>query len=115
MSYFFTTKYLYKIISRPDFLHEKSTFIPRVCEINARFTTNAYLLTQLGSGTIYELVQQSQPIKDSNSSIKKISSLDNVLDMFESSFDLEKPIGVLVGKEVIKFLSFFLTFIFRDL
>ena len=80
-------------------MHEKSTLLPKFCEINARFTTNGYLLTQLGSQALSEVTSLQNQFKK-NASIKKIATLDGVVAEFEKMFDLNKPIGILLGREV---------------
>lgn len=80
---------------RPDILNEKKTHIPKFCEINARFTTNGYLLTQFGCQAIDEI----NGLK--NKRIKRIENLSNVVKAYENFFELDMPIGILIGREKI--------------
>ena len=97
------------LLYRPDFLHEKDSFVPRICEINARFTTNAFFLTQYGCQALDEC-EHINNLK-SNKSVKKIQSLDEVVSSFKKRFDMKKTIGLLLGREVRIFLIFYVWFL----
>ena len=81
-------------------LHQKNTLVPKICEINARFTTNGFLITQYGCQAINEC-KQLDNLKKINS-LKSISQINQITSFFEKRFDLKRPIGILLGREVIK-------------
>ncbi|CAF1075988.1 unnamed protein product, partial [Brachionus calyciflorus] len=66
---------------RPDFLHSDKDNSIRICEINARFPTNGYLITNFGNNFYQN--------KSSNS----------ILNCFKNEFDNSKPIGILKNRE----------------
>lgn len=82
---------------RPDFLHEADTLTPRLCEINARFPLNGYLLTQFGCSAVFKTLQTLDT--SNHLGLDRIRSLDTILDNLKNGFDLEKPIAILKHKE----------------
>lgn len=85
---------------RPDILYEETSGMPKLCEINARFTSNGYLLTQFGSEALDRCSLMKDHIKPSNRSIQTIKVHERILSCYEENFDLSKNIGILLGKEV---------------
>ena len=81
-------------------MHEKTTRLPKLCEINARFTSNGYLLTQLGSEALDLCSLMKDQIKPSCPSIQTIKVHERILSCYEQNFDLSQNIGILLGKEV---------------
>ena len=84
-------------INRPDFLHEIESMTPRLCEINARFPLNGYLLTQIGCSAVLE----SPALGANQHGLSRIQTLENVFENLKSMFDLKRPIGILKQKEVL--------------
>jgi hypothetical protein len=72
--------------------------VPKFCEINARFTTNGFFLTQHGC----QALAQSEYLNElkNNKSVKSIERIEEVTSSFGKRFDLKKPIGILLGREV---------------
>jgi hypothetical protein len=70
----------------------------KFCEINARFTTNGFFLTQHGC----QALAWSEYINElkNNKSVKIIEQIEEVTSSFEKRFDLKRPIGILLGREV---------------
>lgn len=77
-------------IIRPDFVFDKDYQI-KICEINARFPLNAFVLSQCLSDKIYK--QFSTELSFIN--VNKIKNLE----IFEKFFDSKHPIRVFFNKE----------------
>jgi hypothetical protein len=94
---------------RPDFLHENNQQDVKICEINARFVLNAYLMTYFGYNIINECAEMKKVVEKNKDfdleSIKEIGAIDRI---YEQIFDTSKPIGILKFKEVSVFKLFFL-------
>lgn len=82
---------------RPDFLHEKHSMKPRLCEINARFVLNGYIISELGTSIILGL-DSIKPWQAELSFTTPMST--RVLASLKNEFDLSKPIGLLKNREV---------------
>ncbi len=76
----------------------------KFCEINARFTTNGFFLTQHGCQALAESEYVNE-LKNNNS-VKPIKQIEEVTTSFEKRFDLKKPIGILLGREVGSIISY---------
>ncbi len=81
----------------------------KICEINARFVLNAYLITYFGYNLINECAEMKKVVEKNKDfdleSIKEIGAIDRI---YEQVFDTSKSIGILKFKEVSVFMLFFL-------
>lgn len=75
---------------RPDFLYDDKTGIVKLCEINARFPTNGYLITLFGN----------EFHSNKNASSKLLPTIRKFLEDYNYYFDFNMPVCVLKGKEV---------------
>ncbi len=83
---------------RPDFLIEEHSLKPKVCEINARFPLNGFLVTYFGSKSLSNYLDffgdEKKYLQAAELSIEKIVNFLGV------HFDLRKPIGIVKRREV---------------
>jgi hypothetical protein len=91
--------FYYKIYEfvRPDFLLEADSLTPKVCEINARFPLNGFLVTYFGSKFANNY---SESFDEDGKHFNSIHSTRQVDSFLGNYFDLRKPIGILKKREV---------------
>ncbi|KAL9655804.1 hypothetical protein ABK040_005031 [Willaertia magna] len=88
------------LTEEPDDHYNKKEIVMKVCEINARFCLNAYLLGE----KLNQWFQSTNPILEKyfeNDSFEPFEKLNNVTNIFfnENQLNLQKPIGILKGRE----------------
>jgi hypothetical protein len=81
---------------RPDFLYEQSTCTPKLCEINARFVLNGYLITLFGN----EFYSTRLDFFSNSACFQTIEQTKHILKSFQNEFNMSKPIVVLKKREV---------------
>lgn len=82
---------------RPDFLYERSTCTPKLCEINARFVLNGYLITLFGN----EFYSKHLDFFPNSASYETIEQTKCLLESFQNEFNMSKSIAVLKKREVV--------------
>lgn len=83
-------------------MHERTKSTTKICEINARFPLNGYLITYFANG-IFEEMKSLSPYQEKFNTIQCLCS---VLENIEKEFDLSKPIGILKEREVFIYHAF---------
>lgn len=75
-------------------MYDDKTGIVKLCEINARFPTNGYLITLFGN----------EFFSNNNNSSKFLPTIGKFLEDYKYYFDFNFPVCILKGKEVSSYL-----------
>ena len=81
-------------------MHDKFTRKPKICEINARFPLNGFLITYLG---LHDSHEYFSCFNSGEEIYKPIFNENYFFECFKSHFDLSKPIGIIKKREVLIF------------
>ena len=100
----FPSKCVFKVVKmfsyfRPDFVHEEKTCIPKICEINARFTANGFLMTYYGCDALDKAKSLYWP--KNNLKAEEIHFTKKIVPAFKNKFNTDKPIVILRNREVL--------------